>query len=89
MTRQRSAHDFRYETTDIPEGMTIDEWRHRRAHDTGERQELGRVATGIRWVQVKLGSFVHRGGGARSGLAAKHGVLRGRQAPPFGSLRES
>lgn len=89
MSHRLSSHDFRYEATDIPEGMTIGEWRRRRARGTRHRAARGQVATFVREAVIKLGAIAHRGGGARSGLAAKHGVLRGGQAPPFGLLRES
>ena len=87
MTRQPSRHDFRYVTTDIPEDMTIAEWRHQRATVAEPRQTA--VQRAIALVGRAVRARVQRGGGARSGLAAKHGVLRVRQALPFGSLRES
>jgi hypothetical protein len=52
-------HDFMYVHTDIPEGMTIREWRARRdaertATQAAEREERRgeRVATAQRWSAV-------------------------------------
>ncbi len=87
MGQARPSHDFSYVTTEIPEGMTIREWRRQR--DPKPASSPNRRSQVHATVRAFVHTLVRRGGGARSGLAAKHGVLGGRQAPPFGSLRES
>ena len=52
MTDEPVSHDFVYVHTDIPEGMTIREWRAQRA---AERAAAARAARAARWPSV-LGS---------------------------------
>jgi hypothetical protein len=44
MSKQTRVHDFVYVHTDIPEGMTIREWRAQRAAERGARREEEREA---------------------------------------------
>jgi hypothetical protein len=45
-------HAFRYEETDIPEGVTIDDWR-RRSHPPGrKRHRTARRGLRKRWLAL-------------------------------------
>ena len=57
MADVRGPHDFIYVHTDIPEGMTIREWRAQRAAQRaatqaaeGEQRRRRRAATAQRWL---------------------------------------
>jgi hypothetical protein len=70
-------YDFVYVHTDIPDGMTIREWReHRGAERAAEQQAARPPGKACGWCSVL----------SASGSAARIG---GCQALPCGSLRES
>jgi hypothetical protein len=59
MTDESFSHDFVYVHTDIPEGMTIREWRRDRAADRAVTRRLRRrrlFATPMRrWIAARRG----------------------------------
>jgi hypothetical protein len=71
MSELTRAHDFVYVHTDIPEGMTIREWRAQRAAERAARREEERAARRRR-VRAALAAplaFAHARAIARSGAA--------------------
>ncbi len=91
MSMRCGPHDFAYEHSDIPPGMTLAEWREGRGASNRRKRAVSWAALQGLVVDVRrrMSARVRSTGGARSWHAAKRVASWGRQVPPFGSLRES
>jgi len=71
MSERTHTHDFAYVDTDIPEGMTIREWRAQRAAEHAVRREEERAARRrrLRAAVTSPLAFAHARAMVRSGAA--------------------
>jgi hypothetical protein len=86
MSEQARPHDFVYVHTDIPEGMTIREWRARRAAERAARRERERAARRrrLRTALTARVAFAHARAIARSGAAIiSRPARRGRRSARY------
>ena len=75
MPEPAGPYDFVYVHTDIPDGMTIREWRAQRAASSGRERQRRRHAQRCLGAAASRGRGVARAVGASAGLADRGATL--------------